>query len=94
MTWLTDTPAGAVLTVRVTPRSSKTAVAGARDDCLLIRLQAPPVDGKANKVLLAFLADALDVPKSSVRLVGGDKSRVKRILVVGRAAAEIAPRLA
>jgi len=79
--WLCEHAGGVAVTVRVTPRAARSAIAGERDDCLLIRLQAPPVDGKANKALLAFLAESLGVPKSAVQLMAGAKSRVKRVLI-------------
>jgi uncharacterized protein len=70
------------LTVRLTPRADRTAVEGVfigpdRRPALQLRLPAPPVDGAANKALAAWLAKALGVRKSDIRLVAGAKSRVK-----------------
>ncbi len=72
-----------VLDVRVIPRSRRTVVDGRRGGAILIRLAAPPVDGAANEALLRFLAAALDVPRRSVRLVAGEKSRDKRVAIAG-----------
>ena len=74
--------------VRVIPRAGADAVAGERDGAVLIRLAAPPVDGKANAALIAFVAKALGVPKRAVRIVRGETSRDKAIAVDGMAAVE------
>jgi uncharacterized protein (TIGR00251 family) len=68
-------------TVRVTPRASANAVGGERDGALLVRVSAPPVDGKANEAVVALLATALDVPRSAVRLEQGATARTKRVSV-------------
>lgn len=83
MSWMSATGEGVAITVRVAPRASKTGFAGAEADWLRIRLQAPPVDGKANAALLAFLAKRLGIPKSAVQLISGETARVKRILLRG-----------
>lgn len=56
---------------------------------MLIRLAAPPVEGAANDALVSFLSDALDLPRRSIRIVAGERSRDKRIAISGldRAAA-------
>jgi len=58
-------------------------VDGKRGDAILIRLNAPPVDGAANEALIAFLSDVLGVPRRDISLVAGDKSRDKRVRVDG-----------
>lgn len=89
-----DVPGGARFSVRVTPRASRTAltgVLGAGDQALIkVALNAPPVDGKANAVLVEFLADLLNVPRSSVEIAAGPQSRNKLIHVRGQTAAEVA----
>lgn len=54
-----------------------------RGDALLARLQAPPVDGKANDELIDLIAAALDVPARAVSIVAGERSRQKRVRVSG-----------
>lgn len=87
MPYLTDTPEGAVLALRIVPRASKNAIAGAHGDALKIRLTAPPVDGAANAALIAFLADTLDIPRARVQLLSGATGRNKRLLLAGCPAA-------
>jgi uncharacterized protein len=75
--------ASAVLDVRVIPRAKRSAVDGERHGAVLIRLAAPPIDGAANAALVAFLAAALDLPRRHITIVAGDKSRDKRVQIVG-----------
>lgn len=81
----------ATIEVRVIPRAKRTQVGGERDGRLLVRVPAPPVNGKANAAVVAALADALGVPKRNVEVVGGKTSRDKLVRVVGIAADD--PRL-
>ena len=69
--------------MRVIPRARRTAVDGERAGAILIRLAAPPVEGAANDALVAFLADALDVPRKSIAILSGGKSRAKRVQIFG-----------
>lgn len=71
------------LAVRVTPRARKTECKGVSEGDLLVRIAAPPVDGKANQVLTAYLAKALGLKKSQVTIRSGDKSRRKIVMLRG-----------
>ena len=62
---------------------------GERDGAVLIRIAAPPVDGKANAALIAFVAKTVGVPKGSVVIIRGETSRNKVICVAGRAADDV-----
>lgn len=70
-----------ILPVRVTPNARKTDILGWEENTLKIKLAAPPVDGKANKALCAFIADWLKLPKRDVSLLSGDTSRIKRLKI-------------
>ena len=88
--WLRQAADGSVtLTLHIQPGAKTTQSAGLHGDALKLRLAAPPVDGKANACLIAFLADTLSVPKSAVELVSGASSRQKRVRVSGLSAADI-----
>jgi uncharacterized protein (TIGR00251 family) len=71
-----------LLTLHIQPGAKKTEVAGLYGDALKIRLAAPPVDGKANAALIAFVADRLGLSKSAVHLKSGQTSRRKVLEVV------------
>ena len=73
----------AVIDIRVIPRAPRTRVDGTRGGAVLIRLAAPPVEGAANDALVAFLSDALAVPRRNIRIVSGEKSRDKRVEIDG-----------
>ena len=62
--------------VRVQPRASRSEIVGVHGDAMKIRLSAPPVDGAANDALVELVADALGVSRRSVRIVGGESSRL------------------
>jgi uncharacterized protein len=69
--------------VRVQPRASKDEIAGVMEGALKIRLQAPALENRANEALVEFLAHLLKRPKSAVRILGGERSRTKRIEIQG-----------
>jgi uncharacterized protein (TIGR00251 family) len=69
--------------VRLQPRARRTEVAGERGEAIVIRVTAPPVDGKANAALCAFVAERAGVPRSRVRVVRGAASRDKLVRVEG-----------
>ena len=81
------------LAVLVQPKSSRNEIAGEVEGRLKIRLTAPPVEGKANKALVKFLAKKLGVAGSRVTIVGGLKSRRKDLVVQGIGLEEAAQKL-
>jgi uncharacterized protein (TIGR00251 family) len=90
---LTRSAAGITLRVRVVPRAGRTGVAGTREDALLVRLAAAPVDGAANDALVAFLAELFDRPRRDITLVSGHTTRDKRIAIAGTDETAIAAQL-
>jgi uncharacterized protein len=81
--------AGVELNVRVIPRAGKTACSGVRDDALVLRVAAPPVDGAANDALIAFFSEALRVPRRAIQIRAGETSRRKRVAIAGVTEAQI-----
>ncbi len=78
-----DTATGVEISVRVIPRARTNEVSGRRGNALLVRLTAPPLDGAANTALVALLADRLGIPVRVIHIVGGERSRDKRVAVSG-----------
>ena len=78
---------GITLAVRAQPGAKKTAITGIYGDGAAVQLKisvhAPPIEGRANAALIAFLAELFDLPKSSVQLVTGELSRSKVFLLRG-----------
>ena len=79
------------LSIQLQARAGEDAVVGVRNGRLLLRIKAPPVDGKANHRLLEFLADRLGVPRSRLKIVRGEHSRYK-LVAVSEGGAVIDPR--
>jgi uncharacterized protein (TIGR00251 family) len=84
-----DVADGCTLSVRLHPGARKNSVTGVHADALKIALTAPPVDGKANEALIAFLAEALHLPRARVSLVAGVTSRAKIVRITDKSAAEV-----
>jgi len=84
MPYLQTLPDGSLLLkLLVQPRSSKNEIAGLHDDALKLRLTTPPVEGRANKAVISFLAKQLRLPKSAVTIQSGQQSREKRLHIQG-----------
>ena len=83
---ITENQNGLTFKIFVQPRSSKNEIKGLHGDALKVRLTAPPVDGAANKMCVAFLAKCFGISKSSVEVVSGTASRTKRISIQPEAA--------
>jgi uncharacterized protein YggU (UPF0235/DUF167 family) len=64
-----------------------------RAGAFLVRLAAPPVEGAANDALVAFLADALDLPRRNITIVAGAQSRSKRVQIIGLEIQSVTARL-
>ncbi|MDR0633934.1 MAG: DUF167 domain-containing protein, partial [Azoarcus sp.] len=80
--WLTESDDGSlILALHVQPGAKRTGFAGRHGNAAKVRLAAPPVDGKANAALCAFLAEICDAPKSAVTLLSGEASRAKRVRI-------------
>jgi len=78
-----DIDGGVVFTAKVVPGSSRTAFCGVLDGMIKVKIAAAPEKGKANKCLIAFLAELLGVKKNSVTIVSGAGSPVKQVRVAG-----------
>ena len=77
------------LAIRVQPRAKRTEVAGERGGAVVIRVSAPPVDGRANAAVTRLIAERLSVPRSAVEIVRGHGSRDKQVRVDGMSADQI-----
>jgi uncharacterized protein len=81
LSWYQIGRAGVTIQIRAQPGAKRTEVAGLYGDCLKLRLASPPVDGKANECLIAFLAERLGVKRTQVTITRGLSSRRKTVFV-------------
>ena len=72
---------GCLISCLATPRASRNALCAWHDGRLKVALAAPPVDGEANKTLVKFMAEVLEVPKSAVSIANGATGRRKVVAV-------------
>jgi uncharacterized protein (TIGR00251 family) len=72
-----------ILRLHVQPRAASNGIAGIQGSMLKLRLTTPPVDGKANKAVIAYLAKLFHLPKSAITLKSGQQSRSKTVLING-----------
>jgi hypothetical protein len=95
---LRTTAHGVTLAVRAQPGAKKTAITGVYGEGpaaqLKIAVQAPPIEGRANNALAAFLAETFAMPKSAVELITGELSRSKVFLLSGIKLEDVEAKLA
>jgi hypothetical protein len=84
-----ESEGGLSFLVRVQPRASRNEIDGEWQGALRIRLNVPPVEGRANEALRRFLADCLNVPLGAVKIASGRRGRLKRVEVQGARAERI-----
>jgi uncharacterized protein (TIGR00251 family) len=72
-----------VIKVKVLPRSSRTEIASKENDIYRVKMTDPPVEGRANKALIALLAEKLGVPKRDIEITAGKTSRMKTVRIRG-----------
>jgi uncharacterized protein len=89
MTAPKSTASGVTFSVKVVARAGKNQIVGKEGDAVKIRLNAPPVEGKANEALVKFLAETLGVTRSQIEIVTGHTSRHKVLRVRGVTARQI-----
>jgi len=70
-----------LLKLHVQPRAKENSITGIHGDRLKLKIKSPPVDGKANKEIVSYLAKEFNVTKSSVELIGGQLHRDKKFLI-------------
>ncbi len=87
---LQNLPDGSLLLrLHVQPRAAANELAGLQGDALKLRLTTPPVDGKANKAVIAYLAKFFHLPKSSLSIKSGQQSRIKAVVIKGADAMQL-----
>ncbi len=82
MSWLEEKDNDMILSIRVVPRAAKDGIQGILgDEALKVRIQAPPVEGKANVYLVKFLSKLWKIPRSRIEILSGETGRNKRLRI-------------
>ena len=81
------------LAIKAIPNAPRTEIVGWLGDALKIKVHAPPVEGRANDALCAFLAEHLGVPRRAITVLRGDTSRQKLIRIEGLSLTDLRARL-
>ena len=92
--YLSEADGATLVRVRVQPRAGRDRIAGERAGSLLVKVGAPPVEGKANESVCRLLARAAGVPVRNAELIRGAAARDKVVRLEGVVAADAAARLA
>ncbi|MEW6515078.1 MAG: DUF167 family protein [Pseudomonadota bacterium] len=87
--WLRKDGDDVILNLHIQPGAKQTEVVGRHGAALKIRLAAPPVDGKANAALIAFIAAKVGVGRTAVEVISGLAARAKRVRVAGIAPTDV-----
>ena len=72
---------GLVISVKLVPNSSVNKLVDSTDEYIRIKISAPPIENKANKELISFLSDILDINKSKIKIISGEKSKLKKVFI-------------
>ena len=83
----------AVIDITVTPKSSRSTINLEPDNLIRVKLNSPPVDGKANEECIRLFSKALGVPKSAITIVKGERGRQKRLAIEGLSNEDVIARL-
>ena len=89
MVWIREKEDGVLFKIVVQPRGSQNQIVGLHGDAIKVRLTAPPVEGAANAMCVAFLAKLLTVPKSAVKIVRGHRNRSKTVWARSKTAEDV-----
>jgi len=93
LSWITTFSEGARLQVKVQPRSSRNEITEITEDCLRIKLTAPPVEGEANKKLAKFMGQVLGCGAGKIKVIRGATGRCKLLEITGLTEDEIRSRV-
>lgn len=79
--WLRSNGTSSTIQCKIHPNAKKDSIEGIKDDMLCVHLNAPPVEGKANKALVKYLSKRLHIAKSKISIIQGEKNRIKVLCI-------------
>lgn len=72
-----------IIQVTVVPNSSQSCITGVNEGIIRLKLNSPPIDGRANKEVVAFFSKFFRIPKSAIKIIRGEKSKLKTLQLNG-----------
>ena len=91
--YITDTTDGIIFNVKLVPNSSFSKIVDFTDEYVRIKISAPPIENKANKELIEFCSDLFKVNKSKIKIISGEKSKIKKVLLSGAKYSDVIQKL-
>ena len=79
--YLKETTEGIIFSVKLVPNSSFSKIVDFTDEYVRIKISSPPIENRANKELIEFCSDLFDVNKSKIKIISGEKSKIKKVCI-------------
>ena len=91
--YIIDTTDGIVFSVKLVPNSSFSKIVDFTEDYVRIKISSPPIENRANKELVEFCSDLFKVNKSKIKIISGEKSKIKKVLIADAVYADVIQKL-
>lgn len=79
--YIIDTTNGIIFNVKLVPNSSFSKIVDFTDEYVRIKISSPPIENRANKELVEFCSDLFKINKSKIKIISGEKSKIKKVLL-------------
>lgn len=79
--YIIDTTNGIIFNVKLVPNSSFSKIVDFTDEYVRIKISSPPIENRANKELIEFCSDLFKINKSKIKIISGEKSKIKKVLL-------------
>ena len=91
--YLIETTDGILFNVKLVPNSSFSKVVDFTEEYVRIKISAPAIENKANKELIEFCSDLFKVNKSKIKIISGEKSKIKKVLITDAVYSDVIQKL-
>ena len=91
--FISETKEGTIINIKLVPNSSVNKIVDYTDEFLRIKISAPPIENKANKELVSFTSEILKINKSKIKIISGEKSKLKKLLIIDSNLTEITQKI-
>ena len=91
--FILNTKEGTVLNIKLVPNSSFNKIIDYTNEFIRIKISAPPIENKANKELISFVSEILKINKSKIKIISGEKSKLKKLLITDTDLTEVTQKI-